>query len=70
MASTGLLVLYKSMGKLPSALPLENSFFCGALMAQSLILGHNKTFHKRVIQNVKKIIQDTQIGNSLADCKQ
>lgn len=39
-------------------------------MAQSLILGHNKTFHKRVIQNVKKIIQDTQIGNSLADCKQ
>lgn len=69
MASTGLLVLYKSMGKLPSALPLEN-FFCGALMAQSLILGHNKTFHKQVIQNVKKIIQDTQIGNSLADCKQ
>lgn len=39
-------------------------------MAQSLILGHNKTFHKRVIQNVKKIIQDTQIGNSLADYKQ
>lgn len=69
MASTGLLVLYKSMGKLPSALPLEN-FSCGALMAQSLILGHNKTFHKQVIQNVKKIIQDTQIGNSLADCKQ